>query len=196
MLELEQITLLTRMINVLEPHIEQIHLVIGYREDLIIEHCERYHKKIVLVRNPDYRSTNTAHSFQLGARHLEGKTVFLDGDLIIDPYSFDRFINYAANSEMLIGLCNPGSENAIFAEAENKSGKLIVNAFTDKKQTSYEWANIFVGPSKSMENIKSFVFEGLSKLLPLPGCILKSVEIDTFSDFEKAKIFLKTNKIL
>lgn len=85
MLELGGITLLTRMIRLLESHISRIHVVVGYREDMVIDHCARYHPQVVLVRNPDFRTTNTAQSLALGALHLTGKCVFLDGDLVINP---------------------------------------------------------------------------------------------------------------
>lgn len=190
MLELGGVTLLTRMIRMLEPHVSRIHVVIGYREDMIIDHCARYHPKIVLVRNPEFRTTNTAQSLSLGARHMTGKCVFLDGDLVINPDSFGQFLYQAALSEILIGLCQPSTENAVFIDTEESANGLVVTGFTRENRTCFEWANVFAGPSTLMNSAENYVFEHLAKLLPLTGHILELAEIDTSSDMRLAELFV------
>lgn len=189
MLELGGITLLTRMIRLLESHISRIHVVVGYREDMVIDHCARYHPQVVLVRNPDFRTTNTAQSLALGALHLTGKCVFLDGDLVINPESFGSFLEHAAQSKILVGLCQPNTENAVFAVAEDSAQGLTVTGFTRENRTLHEWANVFVGPNTLMNGAENYVFEHLAKQLPLPGFILELAEIDTSADMRSAETF-------
>lgn len=191
MLELGGITLLTRMIRLLESYVSRIHVVVGYREDMVIDHCARYHPQVVLVRNPDFRTTNTAQSLALGARYLPGKCVFLDGDLVINPDSFGAFLDHAAQSELLVGLCQPNTENAVFADAEESAQGLTVTGFTRESRTLYEWANVFVGPTTLMNGAENYVFEHLAKRLPLPGCMLELAEIDTSADMRSAETFVK-----
>lgn len=190
MLELGGVTLISRMIRTLEPHVSRIHVVVGYREDMVIEHCARYHPQVVLVRNPEFRTTNTAQSLALGACHLTGKCVFLDGDLLLNPDSFADFLFNAAQSEILVGLCQPNTENAVYVNAEDSPHGLIVNGFTREYQTNYEWANVFSGPSTLMNGAENYVFEHLSKMLPLQGHMLELAEIDTGSDMHSAELFL------
>lgn len=190
MLEFTGVTLLTRMIRMLETQVSRIHVVVGYREDLVIDHCARYHPHVVLVRNPEFRTTNTAQSLALGARHLRGKCVFLDGDLIVNPDSFNSFLQQAAGSERLIGLCQPNTEHAVYVHTEKSAGGLVVTGFTREEQTSHEWANVFSGPSSLMDEADNYVFEHLSKLLPLPGHMLELVEVDTSSDMRAAELFV------
>jgi choline kinase len=190
MLQIGGITLLTRMIRVLEPHVARIHVVIGYREDLVIEHCARYHPKVSLVRNPAFRTTNTAQSLALGARYLTGKCVFLDGDLVINPDSFATFLRHAAMSKILVGLCQPNTENAIFVDTKQSANGLVVMGFTREQRTCYEWANIFTGPSDLMNCAENYVFEHLAKFLPLPGHMLELAEIDSRSDMRSAELFV------
>jgi choline kinase len=178
------------MIRMLELHVSRIHVVIGYREDMIIDHCARYHPQVVLVRNPEFRTTNTAQSLALGARHLNGKCVFLDGDLVINPNSFGAFLDHAARSEMLVGLCQPNTENAVFARAEDSDQRLTVTGFTREDRTLFEWANVFSGPSTLMDGAENYVFEHLAKRLPLPGRMLELAEIDTDADMRSAEIFV------
>lgn len=190
MLELGGVTLLSRMILTLEQHVSRIHVVVGYREDMVIDHCARYHPKVVLVRNPEFRTTNTAQSLALGANYLAGKCVFLDGDLILKPDSLADFLLEGAHSEILIGLCKPNTQNAVFVHAQESSNGLCLTDFTRDYRTNYEWANIFTGPTTLMNGAENYVFEHLSNLLPLPGKILQLAEIDTSSDMESAEKFL------
>ena len=197
MLELGGITLLTRMIKMLESHISKIHVVVGYREDLVIDYCARNHPHIVLVRNPDYRTTNTAQSFAIGARYLKGKCIFLDGDLVIDPNSFSDFISHAAQTEILVALCKPNTENAVFVDIEETDQGKIVKNFTRENPTSYEWGNVFSGPSTLMANTNAngYVFEHLAQHLPLPGHMLELAEIDTSADMRSAETFVLQHRL-
>ena len=190
MLELGGVTLLTRMIRMLESHVSRIHVVVGYREDLIIDHCARNHPHVVLVRNPEFRTTNTAQSLALGARHLTGKCVFLDGDLVINPDSFSAFLDHAARTEILVALCQPNTENAVFADTEESAQGLTVRGFTRENRTLCEWANVFAGPSTLMNGAENYVFEHLAERLPLPGHMLELAEIDTSADMRSAEIFV------
>ena len=190
MLELDGITLLTRMIRMLESHVSRIHVIIGYREEMIIDHCAQQHPEVVLVRNPEFRTTNTAQSLALGALHLAGKCVFLDGDLVINPDSFGVFLDRAARSEVLVGLCQPNTENAVFANTEESPQGLTVTSFTRENRTPFEWANVFSGPNTLMNGAENYVFEHLAKRLPLPGHILELAEIDTSADMCSARAFV------
>lgn len=190
MLEFRGVTLLTRMIRILEINVPRIHVVVGYREDLIIDHCSRHHPHVVLVRNPEFRTTNTAQSLAIGARHLRGKCIFLDGDLIINPDSLSTFLQQAARTETLVGLCQPNTEHAVYVHTDGSDTELLVTGFTRDEQTSHEWANVFSGPSSLMNDADNYVFEHLSKLLPLPGHMLELVEVDTTSDMRAAELFV------
>jgi choline kinase len=190
MLELGGVTLLSRMIRMLESHVSSIHVVVGYREDLIIEHCARNHPHVVLVRNPDFRTTNTAQSLALGARHLAGKCVFLDGDLVISPDGFSKFIECANREEVLLAVCQTNTEDPVFVEIEETVHGLTVKGFTREKRTLYEWANVFTGPNSLMNGAKNYVFEHLTKCQPLPGYMLEVAEIDTIADMQSADTFL------
>lgn len=195
MLELGGTTLLTRMIHVLESRVARIHVVIGYREELIIDHCARHHPHVVLVRNPEFRITNTAQSLALGACHLSGKCVFLDGDLVTSPDSFCTFLDHAAQTEILVGLCQPNTENAVFADAEATAQGINVTGFTTDKVTRWEWANVFSGPTTLVQGADSYVFEHLAKLLPLPGHVLDLAEIDTTADMLNAEAFIQKHEL-
>lgn len=193
MLEIGGKPLLTRLIEMLEPHVRRIHVVVGYREELIINLCANFHRKVVVVRNPDYRTTNTAHSNALGAAGCTGKVLFLDGDLVIDPVSMNSFLDEASKNEITVGVTKAHSEGPVYAHAKSEAttSRAIIERFSREDASNLEWANIVAGPASLMNDANGYVYERLSGLLPLPACELDLREIDTTADLELAKSFLQ-----
>ncbi len=191
MLEIEGRTLLSRLIELVEPYVARVHVAVGYREDIIIEHCSRYHRHVVLVRNPDYRSTNTAFSMALGARGFHGKVIFLDGDLLISRAAFGSFARRAATTDLLVGLTRQTSEHGVFVDAVNadEAEHPTICGFTRDRRQPLEWANVFAGPARVLDDARGYVFEALGAWLPLPGHVLELAEVDTPGDLEQARRF-------
>jgi choline kinase len=191
MIELGGATLLTRLLHAIRPHVSVIHVVVGYREEMVIDYCAKNHPDVVLVRNPDYRSTNTAFSFAKGARHLQGKVVYLDGDLIVSPASLSKFFGAAKDKDVLVGVTDSKSENAVFIEGRNTGGDVEILGFSRENRTPLEWANIVAGPSDLLSEARGFVFERLKERLPLSGCMLDLAEIDTADDMTAAVQYVR-----
>lgn len=192
MLELQGRTILSRLINSLEGVVERIHVVVGYREELVINLCANLHRKVVIVRNPAYRTTNTVQSMALGAQGLEGQTLFLDGDLVIEPKSLYAFLADAQQHPMLAGIAPSQSENpvnVVLTDVE-ASGLTRITAFTRESVYPNEWANVVVGPARLLDNAAGYVYERLEEHLPLVCCSLNLREIDTVADLERAKRFV------
>jgi len=191
MIEIDGKTILTRLIDALRPHVPLINIVIGYREEMIIEYCARNHRDVVLVRNEKYRSTNTAYSFSKGAEHISGKVIYLDGDLLISPKSLTDFILASCDKEILIGLTEAKSENAVFAHCQESSEKLLISGFSRIRPSRFEWANVVSGPSNLMSGATGYVFERLIERLPLEGKMLELAEVDTAADLTAARSFAR-----
>jgi len=191
MIEIDGTTILTRLISTLRLHVPVIHLVVGYREEMIIEYCARHHRDVVLVRNPDFRTTNTAYSLAKGAQSLTGKVLYLDGDLLISEKSLANFIAESQKTEILIGLTNAKSENAVFAHTDIIENYVQVTGFSRSRISEFEWANVLVAPSRFMKGASGYVFERLIDRLPIKGAMLELAEVDTASDLDEAKLFLQ-----
>lgn len=196
MLEIGGSTLLSRVIGQLEGLVDRIHVVVGYREEMIIAHCRRFHPEVVIARNPEFRTTNTAQSLSIGARHLSGKTLFLDGDLLFSPASLADFVHAAANSDMQVGVTPANSDHAVFARVDEQSdGSLVIAGFSRSEKSSYEWANVFIGPSDAMDGASGYVYERLEEHLPLAARVLDLSEVDTEQDLVRAKAFAEANAL-
>ena len=195
MLELGGQTILSRLIGSLEGRVERIHVVVGYREELVINLCAKLHRKTVIVRNPEYRTTNTVQSMALGARGLDGKTLFLDGDLVIDPGSLRRFIDKAAAHGILAGIAPSRSENPVNVDLSRQlhpEGESSIKAFTREPGREFEWANVVSGPARLLDGEEGYVFQTLEKSIPLSAAVLDLREVDTATDLEHAKDFVES----
>jgi GTP:adenosylcobinamide-phosphate guanylyltransferase len=192
MLELGGQTLLSRLIAGLENHVSQIHIVVGYREEQVINLCANLHRRVIIVRNPDFRTTNTVQSMALGAQGLNGKTLFLDGDLIIEPSSLRTFIDRASKYPILAAVTPSHSENPVnvdLVDPLETCEPMQINAFTRENGRHYEWANVVAGPARILDGALGYVYEKLQEYVPLNAAPLDLREIDTVADLELAKEF-------
>lgn len=190
MIEVGGKTILARLVEQLRRHVKVIHVVVGYREEMIVEYCQKHFPEVVLVRNPDFRTTNTAHSLFLGARHLQGKILYLDGDLILESTSLGQFLAAAAHVPLLVGITDSKSENAVFTEVYASASGPIITSFSRDAYSSLEWANVFCGDRGLMHGATGYVFERLAQYLPLPGRVLNLAEVDTSADLAAATRFI------
>ena len=189
MIEIEGTTILTRLIASLRMHVSVIHLVIGYREEMVIKYCATYHRDVVLVRYPHFLTTNTAHSLSMGAQHLSGKTLYLDGDLLISPESLGKFLSAARKRNILVGVTDSKSENAVFVHGKKDGDSISISRFSRNNKSKLEWANVLVAPNNLLRGAQGYVFERLTEHLPLDGHMLTLAEVDTFDDLSAARHF-------
>lgn len=184
MIEIGGVTLLSRLIQALTPLVPRIHVVVGYREELIVEHCARHHRDVVIVRNPAFRTTNTAHSIRMGSLGFRNKVLYLDGDLIIQPDSLRGFIEAAREVPLLVGMTRAKSSQAVFVTVRDAGDgqPAVIEAFHRDPETTWEWANVFAGPPGLLEGATRYVYECIEPQLPAAARALDLYEVDTPED--------------
>jgi choline kinase len=187
MLDIEGTTILTRLIQAVEPHTDRIHVVVGYREEMVIDYVAAHHRNVVLVRNPGFRTTNTIASMVLGARGLTGQLLFLDGDMVTRPESLARFIDEGSGHSVVVGVTAATSEDGVYVTLEESKDGRVVVAFDRANPTAYEWANVLLAPVDVLAGHHGFVYEALEPLLPLPAAEIELAEVDTEGDLARAR---------
>ncbi|MGN2253509.1 NTP transferase domain-containing protein [Frateuria sp. GZRe12] len=195
MIEIGGRTILSRLIESLSARVPRIHVVVGYREELVIEHCARFHREVILVRSPSFRDTNTAHSLRLGSVGFKRKVLYLDGDLILDESTLDRFMTRAAEVDLLVGATRAKSEQAVFVSTESDlDGQPVsVTGFHRSPPSSLEWANVFAGSPALLQEGNRFVYECIEPELPAAATRIDLFEIDTPDDLATATSALAAN---
>lgn len=187
MLEINRRTILSRQIEVIQPHTDRIHVVVGYREELVAEYCAKHHRDVVLVRNPDFRTNSTLSSLRMGARGLSGRVLFTDGDMIIHPRSLDAFVAQGSREgATTLGVTTATSDDAVFVELEESSTGSQVVGFQRTPRLDQEWANIMITSPATLPEEDGFVFEAITPLLPLDCRSVQVAEVDTEEDLERA----------
>ena len=183
LLEVGGETLLFQQLKLLED-IENIVLVVGYMEERVMEQAFSYRKDIIIVRNTEFRNNTTRDSYSMGARAVNGKCIFMDADLIINPDSFKSFLISCEEREFLVGVSRAESEDCVFAQMDEDKQ---ITGFSRDNKSKFEWCNVVLAPSETFAGESGWVYERLAKFLPLPSFELICSEIDTQADLDLAR---------
>lgn len=158
--------------------IEDVRVIVGFKEQEVINEVLSVRRDVTFVRNPDFSTTSNSYSLYLATKDFKEPYLTIDGDLIINKESFNSFLQ-ECDSETIIGVSRTNSEDAVFV-VTNKEGRII--SFTRELKGKYEWAGIAY-----LNNIKinpkiNFQYENFLKYLPLRKKIIDCLEIDTPND--------------
>lgn len=166
--------------------VENIRIVVGYKEEEVIDVVSKLRKDVVFVRNPQYAFTSTMQSVMLAARDLKEPFLMIDGDTIIEPTGFYNFME-KCSSVPLVGITRATTEDAVFVSTEkNADGELFVTEFQRDLVKEYEWTGICYITEEHLINKNMFVYKSLERFLPLKAEVLDCMEIDTQLDLSNA----------
>lgn len=165
--------------------VEDVRVVVGFREEQVVRHVSARRPDAIFVRNPDYTRTTTLHSLRRAAAVLDRPFLALDGDLLVEPSSFRRFMDACEAGPPLVGICEAGTTDAVFVTTE--ADDTVVTAFHRSPPTAWEWSGpAFVGP-EHLAHGDGYVYESLEVFLPLRAQVVDAVEVDTPDDLERAR---------
>jgi choline kinase len=172
--------------------IPDVRVVVGYREEAVMDCVRSVRADVIFVRNPRFRETTTQDSYVLGAEGLHGSCLFMDADILFDARSFHEFIAFAASYPLVIGVTAAKTDDAVFAvTSPDRDVGLEVVSFS-REPGVFEWANIVQAPANSFQTGRGAVFETLQTLLPAPAKEIVSYEVDTESDLMRAQEFARS----
>jgi choline kinase len=179
------------------PPGSDVRIVVGFRELEVMSHVARRWQDVTFVRNSAYASTSNTHSLYLAAQHITGPYVTIDGDLIIGKPGFDRFLQECATSPRgIIGVVPRGTEEAVGARIENGDVVGFARPGTpEQKECPDEWCGIAYVNGFALTSNRRFVFEELTRHLPLPAFEIPCLEIDTPLDLERARAEVRAGRI-
>lgn len=173
-------TLLSYLLE-LTKEIEDVRIVVGFMEEHVIEEVKRINDNVVIIRNPNYRTTTNAYSLHLATKDLKDPFVMIDGDMIIEKKSFHNFLSLIDGNNSIIGISETKTTDAVFVTLDNSQNIL---AFKRTPATNYEWCGIAYLKDIKIPKEGKFVFNEIEPYLPLPSFSFKCFEIDTPEDME------------
>lgn len=186
LIEVDGIPLIIRHLEALKNE-KDIRIVIGYQAEKVIDVVKSYRKDVLFVFNHNYKNTGTGASVSLAAKYAGDLILTLDGDLLIHPQDSISILN---RYDEFIAGSTPGTDEPWLLQTYDNGGIKCVSGFS-KVFGEYEWTGISQIKSSRLRPGVGHVYQLLEELLPLPVTELRTKEIDTINDYEKAEAWVK-----
>ena len=166
-----------------------IRVVVGYQAEKVINVVRKYRKDVVFVFNHNYRETGTGASVALASQYANEYILSLDGDLIIHPDDMKKILEC---DHVVVSGGIPDPDEPWMLQTYKDDGKEFVSAFS-KNIGNYEWNGITQMKSAKIKNGQGHVFQLIEPYLPIPFLELRTREIDTVNDYERAVEWVRNN---
>lgn len=186
LLEIDGKPLIVRHLEMLEGETD-IRVVVGYQAEKVIDVVRKYRDDILFVFNHHYRETGTGASVTLAAKYANELVLSLDGDLLVHPEDMKKIL--ACDHEFASGG-DLETDDPWMLQTYKENGKEVVCSFS-KDVGTYEWNGITQMKSQKMKDGTGHVFQLVEPYLPIPFIKLRTKEIDTVNDYERAVKWVK-----
>ena len=188
LVEIDGKPLIVRHLEKLQEEAD-IRVVVGYQAERVIEVVRKYRNDVVFVFNHDYRTTGTGDSVLLAARYANDYILSLDGDLLIHPKDMDVILHQ--ESEFVSGG-QIATDDPWMLQTEEIAGEEKVTAFS-RTEGKYEWNGITQLKSGRLKQGSGHVFQLIEPYLPMPFLEVRTREIDTVHDYDRAVEWVKNS---
>lgn len=168
------------LLKVLED-VPNVRVVVGFKEEEVIEYVKSIRKDVVFVRNQNYRSTTNAFSLYLGSKDLTEPFINIDGDNLITKSNFCIFENAIEEGKELIGITRSYTQDAVYTKIDDE---LRVTEFSRQKISDYEWTGIAYFANIKISREGKYIYQELESKLPVNACLIECFEVDTPQDLE------------
>ena len=189
--------------------IEEVVLLVGHKKETIKEKIKNKYKniKIKYIENKDYLTTKTAYSLYLASNELKDDFLLIDGDMIVEEDFIGDLIKDKRKNLLAVDFSNTQKENIAVVKLVNQK---VTGVGKDIKKLDDKYFARFLGISKFSadfakklkEKVQNYaknnefnkIYENAVSELCADNKIevfnsrkYNWFEIDTISEFEKAK---------
>jgi choline kinase/soluble P-type ATPase len=168
-------------------NIEDLRIVVGFQAKEIIRVVLKMREDVIFIYNHNYFHTKTGASLYLGARHANEYVIAWDGDLLVHPIDIIKCLEYKGE---FIGCSKTITDDAVLASV-NESGNVIEFS---REFGDFEWSGPACLKREHIKYLSNHVYYQIEEYLPLPALVIRAQDIDTYEDYKKALIFIKTWK--
>lgn len=180
LVELNNRPLIYYLLQILED-VANVRVVVGFKEEEVINCVKAIRSDVVFVRNPDYRVTTNSYSLHLGSRDFSEPFLNIDGDMYIDKKNYELFKNSVTEGEDIIGVTKSYTEDAVYTRINEN---FEVDQFSRNPISEFEWTGIAYIANASISKEGKYVYQELEPYLPIKACLIECFEIDTPKDLE------------
>jgi len=161
--------------------VENIRIVVGFKEEDVINVVRKIRNDVIFVRNPNYNITTNAYSLYLGSHDFSEPFLNIDGDMLITKEEFYKFQSAIEVGKDLIGIGKAYTEDAVFVKVNNN--KEVIQ-FSRDKISDLEWTGIAYFSNIKISKTGKYVYQELEDKLPIKACEIECYEIDTPQDLQ------------
>lgn len=186
LVEIDGKPLIVRHLEMLKNE-KDVRVVVGYQAEKVIDVVKKYRDDVVFVFNHKYRENGTGASVALAARYANEYVLTLDGDILVHPDDMKKILTceyeFVSGGEIQ-------SDEPWLLDTFRENEQEYVTAF-HKEKGLYEWNGIAQIKSDKMLNGTGHVFQSIEPYLPIQFMNLRTYEIDTINDYERAVEWVK-----
>lgn len=169
--------LIIRQLKLLDGF-DDIRVVVGFDAERVISVVKEYRKDVMFVCNYEYEHNGPADSLKKALLGVRRYVITLDGDTIINPGDFKRFIEFP---DECIAVTENASGETIGAMVQNGIVEILA-----KKPGNMQWSGTAKVRADKLRGTFSYVYEVLTPYLPMTAFPLRLKEINTPKDYENA----------
>ena len=181
LVELEGHCLIYYLLHLLKD-VQDIRIVVGFKEQQVIDYVRAIRPDVTFVRNANYANTSNAYSLHLATQHLSEPYLSIDGDMYVEPESFHRFVNACAQHKNLIGISRSFTEEAVFVELDEQ--QKMIKGFRRNPPDEFEWCGVAYFSDLKVSPDANYVYNEIEPMLPIAAEIVDVFEIDTPQDLD------------
>lgn len=163
---------------------DDVRVVVGFQADKVIEIVQKYRKDVMFCFNNDFRTTGTAASFSKGLINAKEYAVALDGDLLVHPNDLKLFLSC---DEELVGGCVPGTDNPVLMTLDEQNRVIEFS----REHGNLEWTGLAQIKAERLVPGAGHVYQMLESLMPIKVMKIRTKEIDTMHDYDKAMQWIR-----
>lgn len=166
--------------------VDDVRVVVGYQAEKVIETVEKYRKNVTFAYNYDYKTTGTGASFSKGCVNAKKYVIALDGDLLVHPDDMKTILEY---DNEFIGGTTPTTDDPILVKLDSHDN---VIAFS-REHGELEWTGLTQVETSRLTFGTGHVYQMLEPILPIKVIRIRTREVDTVNDYERAVDWVKNN---
>lgn len=186
LLDIDGKPLIIRQLEMLDRY-SDIRVVVGYQAGLVMDAVNSYRSDVLFAYNRAYQTTGTAGSFLLAAKSAREYCVALDGDLLVHPADMQAFLD---TDTECVGVCTRTTDNPVLITSKICNGQNCVVEFS-RERGLLEWTGLARIRKDNLPPSAWHIYHMLEPLLPLPLLEIRTQEIDTVQDYERALKWIK-----
>ena len=177
LVDIDGVPLIIRQLELLRAF-DDVRIIVGFQAERLISVVKEFRTDIMFCFNYQYETTGVADSLRKGLITSREYVLSLDGDILLNAVDFAAF---CAFPDECLGISHIKTAEPVYATVEE--GKVTRLSKTDGNM---QWPGIAKVKKEKLIGKSSHFYDVLNEILPLSAFNMRTREIDTQEDYDRA----------